>query len=151
MKRLVLLFFIINVSAGFAQTNDNLVNGITKGPDSSRVNFILENYYKIYAQGFEEADTTMLYLIELAQKNNWEDKVAYGYLYRGVINYLSGAYDIALKHYLTALKKFTTLNNNNGIGRTYNELAVFYHKTGETKKAFDALLSHMNSVKTLKI
>ncbi|SMG52518.1 Anaphase-promoting complex subunit 5 [Marivirga sericea] len=150
MKRLILLFFFLNTAACIAQANNNLVNGITKGPDSTRVNFILENYYKIYAQGFDEADTTMLYLIELAQKNNWEDKVAYGYLYRGVINYLSGSYENALKFYLVALKKFTTLNNDKGIGRTYNELAVFYHKTGETNKAFDALSKSYELCKNIK-
>jgi signal transduction histidine kinase len=140
MKRALLTSIILCLfRTSFSQSDPEIIKGITQGPDSARINFIIDNYYEIYALGFEEADTTMQLLIQLAQKNKMNEEEAYGFLYRGVINYLSGKYDLALNYYLTALRKFGEINSLRGIGRTYNELAVFQHKNQNLAKAYEAL------------
>ena len=140
MKRAVLTSIILCLlRISFSQSDPEIIKGITQGSDSARINFIIDNYYEIYTLGFEEADTTMQLLIQLSQKNTMTEEEAYGFLYRGVINYLSGKYDLALNYYLAALRKFEEINSLRGIGRTYNELAVFQHKNQNLAKAYEAL------------
>lgn len=107
--------------------------------DSAAVNYALQNAYYIYSENLDRADSIFTYIIATAQRKQWLQSQAFGHLYLGVTHYLGGAYKQANEQYYHALSLFDSLANDSGRGRTYNELAVFYHKTGDSQKAFNAL------------
>lgn len=110
-----------------------------KQQHEASIDVALNKAYHIYTQNFEQADSVFTYVIRTARKNHWPEKRAFGHLYRGITQYLNGAYPQAHQQYFKALHLFDSLSLDSGMGRTYNELAVFYHKTKDTAKAFVAL------------
>uniref|UniRef100_UPI00404B89F1 tetratricopeptide repeat-containing sensor histidine kinase n=1 Tax=Fulvivirga sp. TaxID=1931237 RepID=UPI00404B89F1 len=141
--RLILLFILI-------QSFDIQVFGQRFSPDSTQValeelseegkiDYINKNFYSIYSADFDNAKTLTDMAIHTSNKKNWKHKEAQSNLNRGVVTYLSGDYENALLFYQRALFLFDSLQDKIGMGNTYNEMAVFYHKTDNLEKAYDAL------------
>lgn len=107
--------------------------------EKAATDYIIENFYQMYSSDFQRGDSVMQWMIQVGTKNGWSEKKAYGHLYRGIIQFLSGDYKRAIKFYLSALNTFDSLKDFKGIGRTKNEMAVFYHKTGNLDKAYECL------------
>ena len=136
MKKLLLALVILPLmSLAQKEKLQTLQELRNDGYQDSAVQFLLDNYYQFYSADFERTLRLLQWADSTSRENGWPEKVAYVSLYRGVVHYLSGDYEPAHREYLNALSIFDSLNNPRGKARTYNEMAVFYHKTDEKEKA----------------
>ena len=108
-----------------------------KGAD--RIRYINKNYYKLYSANFKNAEALLKWSETEAGRIGLKREFAFAQLYGGVVQYLSGNYPVVSEKYLSALKVFEELKDEEGIAATHNELAVFYHKQNDLARCFNSL------------
>jgi two-component system NarL family sensor kinase len=107
--------------------------------EDARVDFIIENLYKLYSANLDNAVYQAEIAVSIAQQNNWKSREAYTLMCKGIANYLRGNYPTALDSFLKSTSLFDSLDDKSGVARVNNELAVFYKKNKEFDKASECL------------
>lgn len=125
------LFFMLAVSAQINEEDSlkQLLN--TKIKDSTRV-MVLTDLAEIYS--YSSLDTSLILAqqgLMLARQTGFIRGEARGLSCLGIIFWLTGDYSKALEHYLQALKKYESLNDQAGILRTYSDMGIIYHDMGD--------------------
>jgi len=77
--------------------------------------------------------------IDLAKKLNNQESLAELYRMMGVIQYFNGKYDVALHHYMMAVKLYQSQKNIAGEASTYNEIGNVYRKHKRPEEALKFL------------
>ncbi|MEM6643483.1 MAG: sensor histidine kinase [Bacteroidota bacterium] len=103
------------------------------------VDYVLDNYYALYSQNFDTAISLTGRAKQVSLEQGEVEKAAYASLYVGVINYLRGNYEDAIKAYQFSESTFDSLGSVRGLARTHNEMAVYFHKNNQLEKALELL------------
>lgn len=107
--------------------------------EEERVNYILENAYKIRAIDFTKSLQLQQYALSYFTTNSNKDKQAEAYKNIGVSYYLLGELDSALNNYLFAKSLFEATSNELGLANLLNELSVLYRNTDQVEKSLELL------------
>lgn len=143
MKKLLPFLFLLIFFPCFTDAQDfsppEVDRKLQTLSDKDKVEFINENFYKIYSADFVNAKRLAQFATTTAAQNGWKDQEAYGYMNQGVVTYLKGEYDEALPFFIRSSKLFDSLHDAQGLARVYNEMAVFFSK----QKQMDAAYQHV--------
>ncbi|MEI6090954.1 MAG: tetratricopeptide repeat protein [bacterium] len=77
------------------------------------------------------------YALLLSKKNNYLKGVSDAYVNRGIIYHNLGKYDLAIKHYVKALKIHESLHYNREIAEDLGSIGIVYKSLNEYDKALD--------------
>jgi two-component system NarL family sensor kinase len=97
----------------------------------------LSDYYRSF--DFEKSIYYANEGLKIAQRNKFYNKTAGFYKQLGVIYYLNGNHDIALRNYLNAVKLFEDHNDISGAANVYIELSVLLRKHNDMNLAITYL------------
>jgi signal transduction histidine kinase len=140
-KILLLTLFFAPLNILFAQTfsKEEVQKKLEKTTPKEKVEFITKNFYKIYSADFENASTLAREAIKLSRDNKWKDLEARSSVCLGVVSFLKGDYENALPHYNRGIDIFDSIQNNDGLAWAHNEVAVFFGKNKDLKRAYEHL------------
>src|SRR5690606_13045691 len=136
-----LVAFLVPVSLILAQTvksveHDKVLNGLS---DEEKVDYIIENYYALYSDDFDNALKLTSEAAAISRRHNWKEKEARCEMFQGVILYLKGDFEKVLPKYQNAQNIFDSLNHYDGLARLHNEMAVFYRRHTDVQTAYKHL------------
>lgn len=124
------------------QTNfaDSLYNlALQKSPQEG-LKLMLDSYYPVFNKSYPDGIEWSEKCLEFAQKNKFLIEEGRANLNLGVVHYLSGNYEKAISHYQSALDIFEKEGDKCYIGRTCNEMSVYYRK----QKMYDKSLASLD-------
>lgn len=107
--------------------------------DEERIEYIVDNFYKIYSNDLETAIHFTDVARQLAVQQNLKIQEASCLQNLGVANYLRGNYETALTSFLKCAQIVDSLDYKKGIASLNNEMAVFYNKQNELDRAYACL------------
>ena len=103
------------------------------------LNIMLDAYYPVFNKSYEDGLNWSQQCLNFAIKNNFRLEEGRAQLNLGVVHYLSGNYPQAILSYQLALDIFEELEEKCFIGRTCNEMSVYYRKQNLYEKALEVL------------
>lgn len=128
----------ISIAQSFSPENTrSTLDSISSETD--RIDFVIDNFYKIYSADLDNAILLTSQASEMAEKLELKDEQGFATMFNGVAYYLRGDYEKALASYQKASKLFDAVENYDGMARLNNEMAVFYHKQKDLDKAYACL------------
>lgn len=104
-----------------------------------QVTFILDHYYEIYSKDLDVAVSLGAYAVSISESNQLENQLGYAHLCYGIGTYLKGDYPTALQAFQNASDIFDSQQDQKGIARLNNEMAVFYRKQNNIDKMLECL------------
>lgn len=141
MLRIISICALLSFRSIFAfETHyaDSLYSTLPENP-GERAEFILDNFYSVFNKshkdGIEWAEWGLEFSIE-ASSDQLEGR---SHLCLGTAWYLSGDYEKCFDHYQQALEIFEATKDEKYIGRTNNELSVYYRKQKQYEKGLECL------------
>ncbi len=132
------LLLILACNIGWPQSSTSEIEeALYQLSDSGKVDFINQNFYSIYSANFGYSLTLTRKAAALSEENNWPKREALSKKNLGIILYLSGDYEPALRSYLSSFDLYDSLGDKSGLAQVSNELANYHRKQGEYQKALD--------------
>lgn len=124
------------------QTNfaDSLYNLALQKSPKEGLKLMLDSYYPVFNKSYPDGIEWSEKCLEFAQKNKFLIEEGRANLNLGVVHYLSGNYEKAISHYQSALDIFEKERGKCYIGRTCNEMSVYYRK----QKMYDKSLASLD-------
>jgi tetratricopeptide (TPR) repeat protein len=147
---LIFLFVLIVSSASAAQP---------VLPDSIRLRFAGVSQDSTYVNRLNELATSYLgtnpsvsrqisaHVLDVAQKIHFIRGYARALTVTGNSYWYEGVYEFAQNYYLLAARQYQSINDNFGLGGTYNNIGEIYKKLNEYDKALEYLLKSMELIK----
>ncbi|MEQ8238333.1 MAG: tetratricopeptide repeat protein, partial [Cyclobacteriaceae bacterium] len=131
MQRIKFLFIAsLLFGCSFLKGQDQPENQLQK------VDSILNYAVTVINKNAATAKEKMTVVIELSQEQGWQDKEAYGLMYRGISLFYLGNYPEALKDYLRSKNLFDSIELVQGQAKINNELGVFFSRQENFKEAY---------------
>ena len=106
---------------------------------SDRAELMLDEYYAVFNKNHADGIIWVGEALKLARNDENQQLTGRAYLCLGTIWYMNGDYKQAFAYYQRALQIFQSLNDLKYLGRTYNELSVYYRKQKQYDKALECL------------
>lgn len=101
----------------------------------SVLNFSIGGIYTNYNN--YRAKKYLMRALTAAEEINFNAGISNAHNALGIFYYDSGAYDLSIKHYLTAEKGFLIEKNESKLASTYNNIAITYRRMGDNAKALE--------------
>lgn len=135
MIKHIALFLLINLFGSGDSIPELPQNPYSTQLDSlsapDQVQYIIDHYYEIYSKDLEVAVTLGAYASNLTKELKLTDLEGDAHLSYGIGSYLKGDYTTALQAFQHASDIFDSLQDQQGIARLCNEMAVFYRKQND--------------------
>jgi signal transduction histidine kinase len=142
MRKLIVLPFLLysfNTMAFETEFADSMAGEAKKHNTEAAILFMLDNFYPIFSRNPADGVQWMEACLYYATKSGNQQLIGRSHLCLGVTNYLKGDYPQCLEHYQTALSIFEQIDDKGYIGRTCNELSVYFRKQKQFEKGLEQL------------
>jgi len=108
-------------------------------PDSSKIDYINDNFYKIFSGDFERGRRMASLALELSQSMGDEIRQGYSAMHSGLIHAYTSDIEQALEQYLYAYRLFEKHQDIEGLKRLSFEMMVMYRRSGNLERAMELL------------
>ena len=136
----IILLLFANSLFGFnTPFADSLFQHAAKKNGVASLDFMLDNFYVVFNKNYEDGIKWATTVKDYAETNDLPFHLGRANLSLGTIHYLHGDYELCITHYQTALNQFESIENECFMGRTYNEMSVYYRKQQQFQKALEVL------------
>lgn len=116
---------------------DTVINNLTTQEIKDKVDKINNHIWENLGNDIKVELSKSKEAIELAEKINHQEGIAFGHLNYGKCSFFYSKMDDALMSFQKALDLYKTINSKEGILRSYNALGVLYHNARFYDKALD--------------
>lgn len=120
-------------------TGEALTTTLASLPDTARIDFVNDNFYKIYSADFDMALLVSEEALILSSSLGDSIRTAYSAMHHGLANAFTGQLDRALEFYLRSRRIFEEENHVDGLKLLKFEMAVFYRRQGNIDQSIELL------------
>lgn len=136
----ILLLFFSGASFGFKTSfADSIYDQAIQKTPLEGLTLMLDSYYPVFNKSYEDGLDWSEQCLLFAKKHGFAIEEGRANLNLGVVQYLSGDYENAIISYQSALDIFEKEGEKCYIGRTCNEMSVYYRKQELYDKALESL------------
>lgn len=139
MKKHILTILFLSFFTLHASVLDSLFKVSENYKNQDKIEYLLENFYSVFTQNYEDGFLLANKTVEASSQLKDTFLLGRSHLILGMAFYMRGEYESCLTNYLLSIQYFEAINNQKYLGRTYNELSVYYRKQKQFEQAHDCL------------
>ncbi|WP_462253298.1 tetratricopeptide repeat-containing sensor histidine kinase [Ekhidna sp.] len=140
LTRLYLFFTLLGVLATSTYSQyspDETSRAISSMSEEEQIEYVNSNFYSIYSANFSNSLKLTKNVVELSNRLKLPAKEALAQKNRGIILYLTGDYEQAIKAYLRSYDLYDSLNDKSGLAQLSNEMANYYKQQEDFDRAIE--------------